>query len=115
MMWIQALSLVGMLLMAGQVSAQTYPNTPIKVVVGYAAGGAVEDGLLGECAGPAYDSDSAFASGCVERELVGEVPVAVADRGVGEKGASATAPPGGAAAVTAACGDANIACAGGAT
>lgn len=42
MMWIQALSLVGMLLMAGQVSAQTYPNKPIKVVVGYAAGGAVD-------------------------------------------------------------------------
>lgn len=42
MMWIRALSLVGMLLMAGQVSAQTYPNKPIKVVVGYAAGGAVD-------------------------------------------------------------------------
>ena len=29
-------------LIAGQVLAQAYPNKPIKVVVGYAAGGAVD-------------------------------------------------------------------------
>jgi tripartite-type tricarboxylate transporter receptor subunit TctC len=41
-MWIRALFLVGLVCMAGQVRAQNYPNKPIKVVVGYAAGGAVD-------------------------------------------------------------------------
>jgi tripartite-type tricarboxylate transporter receptor subunit TctC len=41
-MWIRAFFLVGFVFISGQVSAQNYPNKPIKVVVGYAAGGAVD-------------------------------------------------------------------------
>lgn len=41
-MWIRAFFLVGLVFISGQVSAQNYPNKPIKVVVGYAAGGAVD-------------------------------------------------------------------------